>query len=61
MKGWRTLLVNGAIAAFEGAATYFTGNGILVPLLGPTWSVVAVAGLNALLRTITTGPVGTGR
>jgi hypothetical protein len=58
MKGWRTLILNSALAVFGVLeATDWTG------MLGSDaagWVVAAIAGANMLLRTLTNTEVGRG-
>jgi hypothetical protein len=57
MKGFRTLIVNGGIAAGTALLSWAAGVN-WVEYVGPTWSVFILAGVNAGLRLITTTPVG---
>lgn len=57
MKGWRTLIVNGAFVVVTAALTYLAGIN-WVAEVGDTAAVVIVAAVNIGLRMLTTGPVG---
>ena len=60
MKGWRTLILNGAIVVGTAGLQWAAGVS-WVEYVGPTWSIVIVAGVNAVMRLVTTGPVGSGK
>ena len=57
LKGYRTIILNALIAGSVPAL-----NSLMsvdwVAALGPTWAMVAVAGLNVVMRFVTTTPVG---
>lgn len=56
-KGWRTISVNVAIAAGTAALQYLAGVN-WVDLVGPTWSVIIITGINLGMRFVTDTKVG---
>lgn len=59
LKGWRTLLWNGVVVAGGTAALQYFAGVNWVDYVGPVYAMWIVAAVNILLRTLTTGPVGT--
>lgn len=57
MKGWRTLGFNAALAVLL-ALLHFATNVDWTQYVSPTTAMLIVAGVNAVLRAITTTPVG---
>lgn len=59
MKGYRTLIVNGAVCLIPIVDLVTTGGELLLPVLGPKGTAVlsALGALNVALRWITTTPV----
>jgi len=57
MKGYRTLLLNGGLAAAAGFLQFIVGVD-LSEYVSPTWATIILAVANFLLRFITTTPVG---
>ena len=57
LKGYKTLLLNGGIAAAAGFLQFVVGVD-LKEYLNPTLAVVVLAVANFLLRLVTTTPVG---
>lgn len=57
LKGWRTLILNTAVAAIGVAQTFGWATVIPAPWVGPVMLGLGVVG--NILRTLTTGPVGT--
>lgn len=57
LKGYRTILLNALIAGSVPALQYLASVD-WVSTLGPTWSMVAVAAINVVMRFVTTTPVG---
>lgn len=58
LKGYRTLLLNIGAAALVGGLTYMAGVN-WTDYLSPTNAMFLMAGVNVLMRVLTTGPVGT--
>ena len=57
MKGWKTLLINGLIAAGAALLTYALGVD-WTQYVSPTVATIIVAGINFALRFVTDTPVG---
>ncbi len=57
MKGWRTLIVNGALAIAPVALQYFAGVD-WTQYVSPQMALLIAGALNMGLRFITTTPVG---
>lgn len=58
MKGWRTLLINGGLAAAAAFLTFISGVDLASYGITGTVATIALAVVNFLLRFITTTPVG---
>ena len=56
-KGWRTIAINVAIAGGTAALTYLAGVN-WVDMVGPTWSVIIITGINLGMRFVTDTKVG---
>lgn len=56
MKGWRTLLINGALVAGAAVLHYIVGADLKE--ISPAVATIVVAGANMGLRMITTTKVG---
>ena len=56
MKGYRTLVVNGALAAVAAILHYIVG--VDLSSIDPAIATIIVAGANFALRFLTTTPVG---
>ena len=57
MKGYRTLITNGAIVAGTALLTWAAGVD-WTQYVSPTVAMIVMGGVNIGLRMITTGPVG---
>lgn len=56
MKGWKTLAVNVGVASATAGLTYLAGVD-LTQYVSPNVALIGMAGVNVLLRILTTSPI----